>query len=36
MLEAMGMVETVGLVGAIEAADAMSKAANRGKNLSLH
>ena len=28
MLEALGMVETKGLVGAIEAADAMVKAAN--------
>ena len=28
MLEALGMVETKGLIGAIEAADAMVKAAN--------
>ena len=28
MLEALGMVETKGLVGSIEAADAMVKAAN--------
>ena len=28
MSEAIGMVETVGLTGAVEAADAMSKAAN--------
>ncbi|MFA6111276.1 MAG: BMC domain-containing protein, partial [Candidatus Latescibacterota bacterium] len=28
MLEAIGMVETVGLVGAVEAGDAMSKAAS--------
>ena len=28
MSEAIGMVETVGLVGAVEAGDAMSKAAN--------
>lgn len=28
MLEALGMVETIGMVGAIEAGDAMVKAAN--------
>ena len=28
MMEALGMIETKGLVGAIEAADAMVKAAN--------
>lgn len=34
--EALGMVETKGLVGAIEAADAMTKAANVGEVVSHH
>ena len=36
VVQALGMIETKGLVGSIEAADAMVKAANVGELVSVH